>query len=371
MGGKVIHLYDDEKIVDRTQKSYLNSCKDVEHVGIIFTSKNELRYVKEPSLFTIIQNKDVKSFTRNFDFKDVICVYVHFLTSQKLYFIDHVPSGINIGWGIYGGDLYNRYLRYFGYELIDGYKESLINRFLYPFKCMIRRPEFFRLMKRLSFIVACTPDYQLIKKYAGSNVPPQVDTFAYDMRGLLGQMYGADYTKGNTIIIGNSASQTNNHLYVLKYLKGHDIGNYSVLLPMAYGAPQQYVDRIESMYKDTFGDKVSCMRNFVPLELYNQQLKDGAVFIYGNWRQEALGNILVALYLGAKVYLSIKNPLLEYFKSLGVAIFALEEMDGTLTTPLTLEQKNNNRRYLENYHNADRKNELKIKYLYKYFSRDS
>ena len=35
------------------------------------------------------------------------------------------------------------------------------------------------------------------------------------------------------------------------------------------------------------------------------------VFIYGNWRQEAVGNILIALFIGGKVFLDEKNPLLK------------------------------------------------------------
>lgn len=371
MRKKVIHLYDDEKIVERTHNFYLNRCKEVDHIGIIFTSNSELRYVKDVSLFTVVQNEKIKQFTRSFDFKDVICVYAHFLTTPKLHFINNVPFGINIGWGIYGGDLYNRYLRYFGYELIYDYRESLKEWLLYPFKCLIRRMEFSRLMRRLTFIVACFPDYQQIKKYGGGKIPPQVDTFAYDIKGLLGKLYKVDFTIGNTIVIGHSASQTNNHLYVLKHLKGHVIGNYSLLLPMAYGASKQYVDRIESSYSDCFGSRVKCIRNFVPLEQYNQQLVDGAVFVYGNWRQEALGNILVALYLGAKVYLSKKNPLLDYFRNLGVIVFVLEEIDDTLILPMTEEQKKHNRLYLEKYHNSERKNKLLTSNLYKYWGVDN
>jgi hypothetical protein len=37
-----------------------------------------------------------------------------------------------------------------------------------------------------------------------------------------------------------------------------------------------------------------------------------------------MGNILTTLWLGSKVYLSNRNPLNSYFKSLGIHIFSIE-----------------------------------------------
>ena len=70
-----------------------------------------------------------------------------------------------------------------------------------------------------------------------------------------------------------------------------------------------YANYISKVGEQYFGRKFNAIRDFMPLEEYNKFLLSADVFIYGNWRQEAVGNILIALFIGGKVFLDEKNPL--------------------------------------------------------------
>ena len=93
----------------------------------------------------------------------------------------------------------------------------------------------------------------------------------------------------------------------------------------------------------------------MPLEKYNCLLESASAFIYNNYRQEAVGNILVALFLGGRVYLNKKNPLLTFYKSLGLSIFEIDEFDSKNTiTPLSDEEREKNRKILMELYSRDR-----------------
>ena len=81
-----------------------------------------------------------------------------------------------------------------------------------------------------------------------------------------------------------------------------------------------YANYISKVGEQYFGRKFNAIRDFMPLEEYNKFLLSADVFIYGNWRQEAVGNILIALFIGGKVFLDEKNPLLKFYKDKGLVI---------------------------------------------------
>ena len=96
-----------------------------------------------------------------------------------------------------------------------------------------------------------------------------------------------------------------------------------------------------------FGSQFTSLTDFLPLYRYNQIMTEAEYAVYGNWRQEAMGNIFVALYLGTKVFLSNKNRILQIFKDMGIIMFELENIEkDAFQIPLTREQRNHNRRII-------------------------
>ena len=76
------------------------------------------------------------------------------------------------------------------------------------------------------------------------------------------------------------------------------------------------------------------------------------ICIFSNWRQEAAGNIRIALYLGAKVFMSEKSPFFHFLQEIGVNVFSLENMSQEdLDIPLDDESKKRNRDIIFNLYN--------------------
>ena len=83
--------------------------------------------------------------------------------------------------------------------------------------------------------------------------------------------------------------------------------------------------------------------DFLPLNEYNELMVNCSTFLFANFRQEAWGNILIALYLGGKVYLSRRSPLKTVCENLGFKIFVIEDIERTFHIPLSVEDKVRNR----------------------------
>ena len=57
-----------------------------------------------------------------------------------------------------------------------------------------------------------------------------------------------------------------------------------------------------------------------------------AAFVNNSYRQLALGNIMMALHKGVKVYLNKKNPTYTWFKNEGLYIYEIEDLKNDLET---------------------------------------
>ena len=64
---------------------------------------------------------------------------------------------------------------------------------------------------------------------------------------------------------------------------------------------------------------------FMPFEEYNSIIKSCSIAIFAHERQQALGNILMCLWNGCKVFLSKNSIVYKYLKSLGTVIYSIQD----------------------------------------------
>ena len=119
-------------------------------------------------------------------------------------------------------------------------------------------------------------------------------------------------------------------------------------MPLSYGGSRESCKRIIEEGKKLIGkNNFIPLLDFLSLEEYNKIMLQAEYAIYGNWRQEAVGNVLVALYLGMKVFLSKRNPLVKIFEDIRLRIFILEKIDNlSFSIPLSSEFKKHNSRII-------------------------
>jgi len=126
------------------------------------------------------------------------------------------------------------------------------------------------------------------------------------------------------ILIGNSATETNNHEFIFSKLEKFKNENIKLIVPLSYGNELYKKKIIEIGYK-IFGNKFSPLINFLPYESYLKVLYNIDIGIFAHTRQQGMGTTIQLLGLGKKVYLNINTSQWQFFKNLGIKIFDINK----------------------------------------------
>lgn len=128
------------------------------------------------------------------------------------------------------------------------------------------------------------------------------------------------------ILVGNSASWTNNHFEALRILSGMKINlPFKILCPLSYG-DSGYAAQVIEFGKNLFNDAFVPLTKFMPPEKYAEFLADVDIALFAHRRQQALGNILALLYLGKKVYIRSDISTWGFLKRHGIKVFDYKEL---------------------------------------------
>ena len=147
---------------------------------------------------------------------------------------------------------------------------------------------------------------------------------------------------GNSILIGNSATSANNHLDIFDIIKNT---NSKMIVPLSYGAYgyQDYKERVIYQGNKLFKDNFHAIKSFLPIQEYDKILMSCNTMIMYHIRQQALGNIYMALYLGMRVFLNKKSITYKYMNDIGMIIFELEKDFDLVGIELNKNQKDINK----------------------------
>jgi len=129
-----------------------------------------------------------------------------------------------------------------------------------------------------------------------------------------------------SIQIGNSATETNNHIEILEILKKYKDEDIKICCPLSYG-DLKYAEQIIEFGKGIFGDKFIPITEFLDINEYMDLLNNIDIGIFNNDRQQALGNIFSLSYLGKKIYLRDSTSMWnEISNSLKLRVFTINKL---------------------------------------------
>lgn len=192
-------------------------------------------------------------------------------------------------WFVWGVDLYC--YRIPKVKLIDKFIEKMRRRIIVSFPVIATLTD---------------GDYALAKKWYGVSAKnlrlDYCEEYIISLLHELKNNFKGDDDKQIYILIGNSATETNQHIEILQLLKKFRNENMKLIVPLSYG-DLHYADRIEIMGHDLYGDRFIPVRKYLSKKEYYELLSKIDVAIFNNNRQQATGNITALLYLGKKIYL--------------------------------------------------------------------
>jgi dTDP-N-acetylfucosamine:lipid II N-acetylfucosaminyltransferase len=342
----IIHFFNDEKFVDN---AILNFKKfEVEQRFIVIVNEScevaNLKYVKHTKSVEIVEYSKLNLFLRNLPFSNIRSAFFHFLDFIKadilLHFKKHNPS-IKAFWFFWGADgyflqkfentLYQEKTKHFllsqNNALISKIKKGIIDLFAKAniYLRDLRWPNSLLLdaMKQTDYIIPVIPeDYFLLKqKYRFEAEMIEWNYLSIDQLGMnLDSVVEEDH-----ILLGNSSTQTNNHIEVIDLLTNLDLGNKKVFVPLSYG-DTDYRTILLKYGQEKLGEKFFPIVDFIPLQEYINILRSCGIVIMNHKRQQAVGNVLIALWMGASLYLNEQSTLFAHLKNKGYSFYGLEDL---------------------------------------------
>jgi len=367
-----LHLFQDQKIINRTI-SFFEEVFPGENIFVVFLDSRHTDgiYVKnnpDHNVFCVHYNQ--KAFWDIVgDINSYESIIVHFLYGDAISFLNLI-SHPNIYWIEWGADLYQGLLERKGYKIYRDKKNMLVCTFQkipYPLSIIydIFRREilYYRMNKAIKkcryFVPDSTPDeYQLLLDYYPKySFLTLKQFFYYPIQEILGPLYG-ETCNGDAIFVGNSCSFSNNHTYIFDKLLSAGITN-RIIVPLSYSGSQKYRELVLTYGTRCFGEKFYPLLDFMPLNEYNKVFLTARSFVFANLRQEAVGNMIIAMYLGGRLFLEKDNPMYNYYVNLGLCLNSIDDLSVDLVNkPLSFEEIENNRLILGRMYSDNRMKEL-------------
>lgn len=155
------------------------------------------------------------------------------------------------------------------------------------------------------------------------------------------------------IILGNSATATNNHEECLNIIRKKVTPETLVFAPLSYGS-SAYADYIANVGRDYLGKSFIPINRFLKRPEYWELLNQMDAGVFGHDRQQAFSNMCMMLNLGKTIYVKSGSPNWHIMLDLGFIIRDIYSYDTTLLT-VELRRKNMElARRLFNYENLKR-----------------
>jgi dTDP-N-acetylfucosamine:lipid II N-acetylfucosaminyltransferase len=345
----ILHIAPDEKFINTAYEIYERALPGKNQFIILLQDRQTK--VKHVSL-----NKDYHYFFLNEGFTDDILSLINFSKVVVFHGLAEFQAKISLK---INNDKIKKIWSIFGFEVYDN--PHLFNQALYGRKTRekyfgkkylikkILKPYFFKLLKNEDYPLKSAKkalknmdvmstlieeEYDLFKEISIIKKDTLYLKFTYFPLDLIIKDEN-EISLSKNILVGNSAFYTNNHLDVFAILSGMNLNQNKIIVPLSYGF-KDYANDIIKVGESLFGSNFLPITEYLSFEDYNNAIKSCGIVIMNHYRQQAVGNILMALFRGAKVYLNNKNILFNYFKRLGCNIYSIED-DLNIQNPLVFE----------------------------------
>lgn len=325
---KILHLVTDEKFTDYAISQFSAPEMESEFVLIpcnFLIGESEVKLIHKVK----VMSPNSEDFTRLLShLGDYSAIVLHglFWPKWQIPILQCVPSYVKLAWVFWGGDLfgYPELKRtYFGpiskwaIKIHDRKRKS--NSFETPLipKELCHRVDYFFTDQEEDLVTAQNFLHTHMKFLPYSY---------YSIEDTIGILKDKR-CEGCNIMVCHSAEQENNLyetlLFLYKYYVITILRGRKLIVPLSYGATWLR-NSINRLGKLLFGKAFFPLNNYLPRDEYNSYFLSCSVMINGAHQPIAQGNIITALWLGLRVYLSEKNMTYHYFKRLGVNIYTIE-----------------------------------------------
>ncbi len=375
---RILHFAPDDKFLPFVQRSFEEVFPGASEYRVLGDANKPLQFLMSGSNVRVVETSYWSSHDVRLDMENCDCLLVHFMTADFSKALRQVPNDVLVGWIGWGGDYYHLFE---------------------PFLGNLHLPETSALMKRLSagvnqksgriwrFLIRSSKEPALLVNKARSllntqqvrdlNIdaivprldfvwvnPEEVGMFERALPKFRKRYHricyyssedifraGARRMHGPDILVGNSATPSNNHIELFETLNGLDIDGRRLVVPLNYGIPA-YGEKIAQIGRAKFGSCFFALRDFMPLDEYSELLGGCGTIMMNHVRQQAGTTIATGLYKGAKIYLRNENIVGPFYRKMGMRLWSIQDdlnAESDIFGPLSEDETLRNQKILDEY----------------------
>lgn len=240
----------------------------------------------------------------------------------------NVPDNVKVAWEFWGGELYGRRDVYTSFlapltrimnTVHKVYKRSAYyEKWELPIECF----------QRIDYcLTAQYEEFLFAQNYIPSSHFIHLWYTYYSVEDTVGELIDKQCSGNNVWFCHNATIESNAFdsiiRLVLSPINRKHLKNKSVIMPLSYGG--QWIKNImikigQRVFKYGFFPIIS----FLERDVYNRLMLDCSTMILPSYRPAAQGNIITALWLGMRVYLSERCISYNYFRRIGTRVYSFE-----------------------------------------------
>jgi hypothetical protein len=356
--GRFLHLVHDEKFIDAA-RGVFEEAASAAHDFLIVGNGSSLRHIRtftptRLDLRSVLEGRFLALLPR------YSAVFVHYLGEAARMIVDAAPRTTRFVWLAWGADYYH--LIHTHEELLLPQTRRLVSELAPPESARagtkqaaiehlaglaraaarpleaVHRVRLRRTVRRIGH--HAFGEAALLNRFEAVAMPIEEDFVALCARNpelrlrFLDWNYwtegfrahpALDAPTGNNILLGNSATPANNHLEALEFLRGILPADRTVICPLSYG-DERYGDAVEAAGRRLLGHRFIPLRDFMDSAAYSKLIASCSIIVMNHVRQQALGNIVLALCGGARVFLHARNPIGAAMRRIGVEVHDMDRL---------------------------------------------
>lgn len=329
----LLHLVNDSIFVDKAYKAF-EAAYPGKNDFLMISKVGSLKNIKlaPVKILTINELKRTGLSTMLSKYKAVI---IHYLNYWSSLVIGCLPCSTKILWVGWGGDYYslfskngeNDFILPKTFELMQNCLslKAKVKKFVSNVQNRFYRRRILSVLGRINyFSPVLEAEYDLCQR----NIKElKADYLPWNYGCLDDYIIPNVDLSGEDLLIGNSATFTNNHIEAFALLKSIETKN-KIIVPLNYGN-SNYAKIISMEGKKIWDKRFICLENFLIFPDYVKAISTCSNVFMNHVRQQGLGNIILFLYLGAKIFLREENLIFSYLKSKGASVFSLNNFNVT------------------------------------------
>lgn len=338
----ILNITPDDKFVPFLQGLF-EEASPGESLWRVLADKPKPTFAVQADSMELINGEYFGSEKFKSDLQVANCVIFHSLTlswRQQILVLSRIPENMPIVWRGWGFDYYG-ILQAHGLRLVLPETNSLIDsqdvvkrvpvkqlpRKLLKaiFSKTIERIINNKLIARINYFSCCVPDdFEALQLVLPNFKAQFLPLNYYSAEDVFLRGDNLQILTGYDILLGNSATPTNNHIEAMRVLRKLGMRGRKVVVPLSYG-DMKYQEKVIQAGEKLLGESFVPLTNYMSLPEYNQTVSSCVNLIMNHIRQQAMGNISSALLRGGKVYLRPENPIYKYYTRMGVKLFPFSD----------------------------------------------